>query len=109
MAPACSAAAATTSGTPCPRHETMAPPEQALRMRRPAAVVDHTPSPRSMFGYGRSRNRGNTLVSSDRIVPDTLPAIVARLLSRGPLVTDPGGVARRRGGTIQGAATTSVG
>src|SRR6476661_1862356 len=69
MEAACSAAATTTSGTPCPRHATMAPPEQASRMRRPSVVVSHTPSPRSTFAYGRSRKRGNTLVSSDRTAP----------------------------------------
>src|SRR5580765_8936266 len=72
MASACPAAAATTSGTPCPRHATMAPPEQASRMRRPSVVVSQTPSPRSMFGYGRSRKRGSTFVSSDRTAPSTV-------------------------------------
>src|SRR5438094_915041 len=31
---------------------------------RPSVVKSHTPSPRSMFGYARSRNRGKTLVRS---------------------------------------------
>ena len=38
-------------------------------MRRPSVVVSQTPSPRSTLGYGRSRKRGNTFVSSERTAP----------------------------------------
>src|SRR5918996_2562412 len=71
MRSACSAAAATTSGTPYPRHVTIAPPDDASMTRSPSEVTSQTPSPRSTFGYGRSRNRGKTLVRSDVIVPLT--------------------------------------
>src|SRR5919106_1011728 len=71
MRSACSAAAATISETPYPRHVTIAPPDDASMTRSPSEVTSQTPSPRSTFGYGRSRNRGKTLVRSDVIVPLT--------------------------------------
>src|SRR2546426_1065752 len=56
-----------TRRSPWPRHATIAPPEQASRIRCPAVVVSQTPSPRSTLGYSRSSSRGKTFVSSARI------------------------------------------
>src|SRR5438445_13781603 len=52
------------SRAPWPRLETMAPPEHASRILSPLVVYSHTPSPRSMFGYAKSRKRGKMLVWS---------------------------------------------
>src|SRR5207244_1806635 len=82
------------------------PPELPSRIRRPSVVVSQTPSPRSMFGYGRSRKRGNTLVSSDRIAPRTVPSMVAILFSPGPPRTGQRAVRRRAGTTPRGATTS---
>ena len=42
----------------------MAPPEHASSSWLPSAVYSQTPSPRSTFGYARSRKRGKVLVCS---------------------------------------------